>query len=452
MSESSDTERAYQLLPTYLENPGLALSIREFIIGEPWYGISETCPLHNDAEHAAVERRVRELGLGSETTRVMLDSLDCRRQGLQGESGGPHGNVFAATITAVLLSLCGNINTLYFDWELHPGPLRDYLLASNYGLTSRPALQQLQHVAFRTPKIPSEDRWFDNVDVLDILRCVHRLPRVTSLSMEGVADGLETVIDEPFPPKTSQSLRRVHMGHTGLQSHLLATLLRIPAGLEEISLSFGGLWKDDDPCAYIAPALLEKALRQHKPTLRMLDLDMGSAAISDCDGRPVFDPEDPDFTANRYYQIDLAASEGPVYAHELEDNHETLALGSLRDYKALTHLSVSIDLLTTALLPGNSIGLDETEFRLVDALPANLEYLCLYAYEKGKDKENDSHVEELMRRKSERLPRLREVVGVDHLVPGVFTKPEGWTSFRSHPEDALWDRPDDGLDGVWVEE
>ena len=452
MSEPSDTERVYQLLPTYLENPDLALSVREFVMGQCSWGISETCPRHNDAEHAAVKRRVGELGLGNETTRVMLDSLDYWRRGPQGERYGPHGRVFAGTITALLLSLCGNINTLYFNSELDPGPLKDYLLASNYGLTSRLALQQLRHVAFRPPRYPDDPRYYEDVNVLDILRCVHRLPCVTSFSMEGVAEGIADN-DEPFPPKTSQSLKRVHIGHTEFHPHLLTTILRIPAGLEELFLSFGGLWMVDSPGAQIAPALLEKALRQHKGTLRVLDLDIGSAEISDYDGRPFVDPEcDPDYTADRYYQMDLAAGEGPIYAHELEDGHDTLAVGSLRDYKALTHLSVSIELLTTSMLPQGRIGRHESEFRLVDALPANLEYLCLYAYEKGKDEKHDSHVEELMRTKSERLPRLREVVGVDKLVPGVFDKPEGWKDGGYIPEDALWNRPDDGLDGDWVEE
>ena len=451
MSDLNDTDRVYQLLPKYVENPDLALSVKEFIMGVCWWGISEACPRHNDAEHAAVKKRVGELGLGDETTQVMLESLDCWRRGLQGKRCGPHGSVFVGTITALLLSLCRNINTLYFNSELDSGPLKDYLLASNYGLTSRPALQQLRHVAFRPPRCPEDWRYCEDVDVLDILRCVHRLPRVTSFSMEGVAEGIADN-DEPFPPKTSQSLKRIHIGHTEFHAHLLATILRIPAGLEELSLSFGGLWMVESPGAQIAPALLEKALRQHKSTLRVLDLDMGSAEISEYDGRPFIDPEcDPDYTASSYYQMDLAASEGPIYAHELEDGHETLALGSLRDYKALTHLSVSIELLTTSMPPTGTIGHGKSEFRLVDALPANLEYLCLYAYEKGKDETHDSHVEELMRRKSERLPRLREVVGVDELVPGVFDKPEGWEGGRCS-EESLWDRPDDGLDGDWVEE
>lgn len=152
ISSPSDTECLYQLLPMYLENPHLALSIRECIIGQCPWGIFETYPRHSDDEHAAVKRRVGELGLGNETTRVMLDSLDFWRREPQVERYGPHGRAFSGTITALLLSLCGNINTLYFDSEINPGPLRDYLLASNYGLTSRPALQQLRHVAFRPPR------------------------------------------------------------------------------------------------------------------------------------------------------------------------------------------------------------------------------------------------------------------------------------------------------------
>lgn len=468
MSCTDDIERAYQLLPAYIENPELALSVREFATGFNRCAISGTFPRLSDIEHAAVENHVAELGLGAETTRAMLESLGWRRRGTTGldwrvpvdpnasswereEEAHQQYGIFAGTVTALLLSLCRNINTLYFKSAVCQGPLRDYLLASNYGLTPRPALQGLRHVAY-CARWPEDERYYEDVDILDILRCVHRLPQVESLSMDGVTEG-EREADEPFPPKTSRSLRRIHLGNMDMHPDLVHTIVRIPVALEELSLSFGGMWCVGSHGANVDPATLAKALRQHKETLRVLDLDMGSAYITDHGARRTDDEQDFD-TENEYYQMDLAASEGPLYAYELENDHETLAIGSLRDYTALTRMSISIELLTTSQTsaPHDLERVYKSEFRLIDTLPPNLEYLCLYGYEKGTDLELDDHVAELIDNKSERLPKLKEIVGVDKLEPGILVSRANGRSYGSEPEETLWQRPDDGLDGKWVEE
>ena len=50
-----DVERAYQLLPAYIANPDLALSVKEFVLGQNWCDVSESSPRVSDAEHASIE-------------------------------------------------------------------------------------------------------------------------------------------------------------------------------------------------------------------------------------------------------------------------------------------------------------------------------------------------------------------------------------------------------------
>lgn len=468
-----DVERAYQLLPAYIASPDLALSVKEFVLGQNCCGVSESSPRVSDAEHASIESHVRGLGLDAQGTRAMLESLGWRRRrkglghGLRGgcaedEEAYQRRGDFAATVKVIMLSLCRNVETLYFFWALSSGPLRDYVLASNYGLIPRPALQRLRHLVYRGRE-HNYDGCYDALDFVEILRYVHRLPQITSLTMDGVALDPEVDSEVPFPPKTSHSLKRICLRHVHLDPYMVATIVRIPVALEELSLSLGGLMPEDKGLGpNLNPALLERALRQHKATLRVLDLDVGFGCTV-CRDEPYphvddgddelygFDPED------KCYKMDLAASgdAGPLLVRELDDS-TSFTIGSLRDYAALTRLSINVEVLVAGrdtAHPYRSMRppvQDEPVIRLIDMLPPNLEYLCLYNYKKGENDRWDSHVAELMEHKAERLPKLKEVVGVGETEPGVGPRKleeRGWPT-----DETQWQRPDDGLDGEWVEE
>lgn len=82
-------------------------------------------------------------------------------------------------------------------------------------------------------------------------------------------------------------------------------------------------------------------------------------------------------------------------------------------------------------------------YRLIDALPPNLESLRLYGYKKGDHAIIDSHVNELLEKKAELFPiLLGEIEGIDEYLPGVPGTYEG----DSPSEDELWQRPTDNLD------
>ena len=226
--------------------------------------------------------------------------------------------------------------------------------------------------------------------------------------------------------------------------------MRIPTSLEELSLSFGYLWCNDTATANFDPALLAKSLRQHKDTLRVLDVDLGCAeVVGPYTGPDETLDEEPKDCDRYYYQLDLAASKDTLRGRDLEDDHATNTMGSLRDYTALTRLSISIEALLGTTYMFDRLE-EEPEFRLVDALPPNLEYLCLYSYQEGKVPEVDDHVAELMRDMSERFPRLREVLGVDVMVPGVYPRQKDPDfAFRVCEED-LCERPEE-VEPDWEE-
>lgn len=73
--------------------------------------------------------------------------------------------------------------------------------------------------------------------------------------------------------------------------------------------------------------------------------------------------------------------------------------------------------------------------RLVDMLPANLEYLCLFAFVQGVPECLDNHVTKLLGKKRETLANFKKVEGVDEAVEDVRIK-HGHDSV----EVAMWER------------
>lgn len=494
VADLSDTDLAYPLIAAYLQRPSLAESVQEFAVqltSDPYLrGLAD---LHNpgadrppllvsDTDHAAILSHVGALGLPLETTQRMKaaldwwretakarpskpwqDPLDCllgrRSSGAEDEQDKRLYDDFASTAAALILSLCPNIATFHLG-DVYNELLVEYLLRSNYGLTPLPALQNLQHVEHYTDDSASMYDMYDGVELLGHFRYFHRLPRVRSVSMEGVMD--YQVDRETFPPKTSKGIRKLHFGHSDISDEMLATLVRIPTALEELSVSLGGLFHPDSGSAMADPGLLGRALEQHKDTLQVLDLDFGDTLSgwmyqASRESRSYSEPDDDDeyyddVEEDEYSALDEADSDGPLRPTDVkkpQDHDGTILV--VRGYSALKKLSVNVEVIVG---PTKQEFIDkdtpiqiklarQPPFRLIDALPQSLEYLCLYGYEKGAVPDLDEHVAELMAKKDERLPKLREIRGVD-AVERVVEIEGAWGG------DAVqWERPDQDLS--WLE-
>lgn len=483
MESFEDADIAYPLIAIYLTNPDLAGSVDEFIIKldrsahldklhEPG---ADRAPFSvPESDHAAILKQVDSLGLAAETTVRMKGALDWWRETALARPSKPwrdrmeyaiydRGTTdadekttydeYAAAAAVLLLSLCPSISTLHLG-EIKSETMREYLLKSNYGLIPKPGLQSLQHVVHYPYHLGVMLDTYDKIEPLRDLRYFHRLPQISSVSLEAVvSEGPHLDI---FPPRTSLGIKKLHYGHVDMSGRMLSTILRIPTALEEFSVSEGGLLSIDGGRPLVDVGLLGRALDQHKETLRVLDMDLDIR-------RWMWDNEYPDeeqleeleddweyyeSLKDEYFFMDKAISEGPLLATDLkepEDHDGNLMV--FRSYTALTHLSVSIPAIIGQANYDRDADkwnlLKPPPFRLIDALPSSLEYLCLYGYRKGEVWEVDEQVEELMEKRHERLPNLMVVKGVDSVE----------SSLDLQHEDeygrAMWRRPYDDLD--WVE-
>ena len=75
--------------------------------------------------------------------------------------------------------------------------------------------------------------------------------------MEGVMD--YQVHREIFPPKTSTSIKKVSLTHSDISAGMLATIIRIPTGLEGLTISWGGLWNIEGSVPWANLELLGKS-------------------------------------------------------------------------------------------------------------------------------------------------------------------------------------------------
>ena len=166
---------------------------------------------------------------------------------------------------------------------------------------------------------------------------------------------------------------------------------------------------------------------------------------------------------DEWFHLDKASSNGgPLLAEKLPNTRPYgLTMGSLHDFNALRRLSIGMKYLLGAT-GGHSREppfhlATEPPFRLVDALPPNLEYLCLRGYYKGENQDIDMHVNELLDKQPVQFPHLKEIKGIDVPVPGLEAVYGEYGPKRTPPEDEKfddedgrhWIRPEQELD--WVE-
>lgn len=482
VANGEDIDKTYTLMGIYIKQPELAFTVDEFVAdedvqaGDGWNRWGDSIdprfkqppiPVQEDV-HSTIEAYVQGLQLGNETTLSMITALDWKKRQLKGEvpdspKGFNHHNWhYASTAMVVLMSLCKNVTNLYLGGVGYQTPLEHYLLKSNYALIPEPGLQRVKRVEI----IPSDSRrWdertYEDVELLDYFRYVHRLPMLETVFMDGMAEYQAN--RELFPPGTS-NLKKLHIGHTDISGGMLATIVRIPSGLEELHIQEGGLWSVDGGSADIWAKALGKALLDHRETLRMIELDLGRALPTTVIGAPpgvgyeaegdIEDFEEEmgttwdeyyDREMDEYFDLDQAASSRPLIGSEVPDTRKYgYTIGSFHDFTALTHLSLNFRFLFGPAKDWKSHRLaGAPPTRLIDALPPTLEYLCLYNYVRGENLDIDELVDELLDNMATRLPRLQTVRGISETVHS-----EGSKYHEDSPEEELWVRPE--LDLGWV--
>ncbi|WZH48191.1 Putative f-box domain containing protein [Fusarium acuminatum] len=458
ITNGADIERLYPLLLSYANNSTRANSLREVIVDTySWpshysifYDTDDPVLLpqesgkgldakranrgHVDHDaHSFLERHVTSLGLEDHLTGLIVEALAWKKQHWLGHVPDDtrdfdnRETAFAAAALVVLFSLCENLSVLRID--SFPAVTKEYLLRNNYGQINRPALRRLETVEFFKEE-PLDSRLYETVDFLEYFRLFGRLPTMSILIMEGVFD--HEVVDLVFPGTTN--IRRIQLSHIEISGWTLSMIIRAPKVLEELRISTGGLWALDPGMFDMPCKTIGKSLLQHRSTLRILDLDVSFGHGEDRSREELLDQ----FLAQSeevYLNLDKESSDIPFWLDDIPDDRPYgSTIGSLHDFNAMTHLSIGI----SALL-GPPYEIKEPPFRLVDALPPNLEYLCLYGYVEGEIGKLDSHVEEFMQHKESRFPQLVEVQGVDKTILGIANFYAGYDRLD---EEDLWKWPE----------
>jgi hypothetical protein len=292
---------------------------------------------------------------------------------------------FAAAALVILFSLCEKLSTIRIaDF---PTLSREYLLRNNYGRVGRPGLQQLKTVEF-VKESSLDIRSYEDVDLLEYIRCFGKLPLMKTLNMGGVA---EYEINGLIAPGTS-SIKNIHLSHAEVSGSTLCMIVRAPKALETLKISVGGLWQRDPGRYSMRPKELGKSLLQHRNTLKVLELDM--SVFDYTEGKNWEDDwmEGLEQRSDEYFQLDRKSNNIPFWLKDIPDDRVYgSTIGSLHDFKSTTHLSIGISAL---LGPLDDSG--EPPCGLIDALPPNLEYPCLYGYVKRENCKIDNHIEELL--------------------------------------------------------
>ncbi|CAG9954411.1 unnamed protein product [Clonostachys rosea f. rosea IK726] len=455
----SDLDRLYPLLTAYIQQPSLAESVTELVMDfssaeHSWpndYPPDEPVESSLGVAGDLVREHVCSLGLGDRETKAMLHVLrlwtnrretprDWQPGDVPSEPHYLHGE-FAGLAAVVLLSLCKNLSTLHIAQPMSGFSLilEDYFLKSNYGLLQAPGLQNLRKVKVLPGAWWNAETVYGQLEFLRLFQYFHRLPAINAISIDSCQEYQS--YHNAFIPRTG-NMKTLKLEHVDIDDSLLGLLISIPKVLVELKVSLGGKEHIDGGLPTTRPQSIGRALGQHKETLAALDLDL-DLCVSEfaCKGEVRDDPDDEDSdieTFGRdYYKMDqetrLLVQKTLV---ALESYGWTI--GSLHDFTSLTHLSIGI---YTLLGPPDSRGerlARQPPFRLVDALPPNLEFFCLYGYKKGGNPDVDEHVNEFINKKEARFPSLKEVRGIEEEVPGVA---------QLFPEDSYLDRMSSGMEG-----
>lgn len=347
--------------------------------------------------------------------------------------------VFAQYAAAMLLALCLNLETLVYEDTGCRGVVFDLLERNNEGLESRPFLQNLQHVhLLPTSDFPvSDERFYNDLDVLRLMRLFHRLPSIRSVTASAVSSNNDADFEESIP-SASPSITAIHMNRVSFPSTVIAALIRLPTALEEFTYTTGGRATSGGGFFPVSHGTMGQALWCQRASLTHLDLDLDQYLTAGYDGdRDNVNSDGDDWeveaaAGNDFEDPSLDASTNRVETSDLSTGRAyNSTIGSLHDFERLKHLKIGVELLLGPNRYGTPVA--EAPFRLVDALPRSLETLTVRGYTRDQQPRYDEQIDELLASVSEKLPNLRVVEGVDKLVPS--------------GEDVR--RPDENQDKLW---
>lgn len=343
-----DFYTCYGIVAGYLNHPEAAYSVEECILHPPRQGYypytgplggTPTDPV-DDSMQERVVKHAQSLGLGDELALQLSEALDLST--LRFNDGELAVNYsFDIAVATLLISLCPNIVTLRVDEVDSTSPLGQFLMKNNYGMLAKPVLQKLREVQLH-PVNCLDSREYARIQSIDHIRYFHRLPAISTLSMEGLEE-YDSSIDF-FPPKSSPGIKEIRMSHVDMSAEMVGTIIRIPKTLEKFSLSTNGLQNQYGHGSTLDVETLAKCLSEHKDWLRGLDID-AAVCLPGNDEVDSFEEELKVQEMSKWYFV-LDQRDGnsdlPLRLEDLPatNDYPAWSIGSLHDFGALTRLSI----------------------------------------------------------------------------------------------------------------
>ncbi|PGH01129.1 hypothetical protein AJ79_08000 [Helicocarpus griseus UAMH5409] len=196
-------------------------------------------------------------------------------------------------------------------------------------LTSSPQfnyLQNLRHVDLFGPY------WFDIMSTLGVLLCCLSSPSIESAHIDKLCSRQYV----PFnPPSTASNITKLHLTTCHIPHRLLIEIIKVARALVEFRLDTRNAYQFPDCNRLIYPRGLAEALRAHKTTLRVLDID--------ADERGEYYVEAPGFDTAIVIEDDCKRAGTRVRRYLADLSRKSIGL--LHDFPALTHLGIGVRFL-----------------------------------------------------------------------------------------------------------
>ncbi|KAJ5184656.1 hypothetical protein N7491_007474 [Penicillium cf. griseofulvum] len=341
-------------------------------------------------------------------------------------------------IAAIILSMSPNLETMamtqpfhhYLDLRGEKGwakelPLVQVFRRANSRPTGTRFLQKLRDVYLinRGAHFISDGRFYMEADVITFLELLNKLPSIESFGIDVLESGDNN--GEQTCEHASSNISKIKINHSSLDSSYLLRVMASSKTLTELQYTTGGRATRDGGYPMFNPKAFLKGLSPHKKTLKVLDIDTEEFTLGY-----------PGETRSQYsLSINWDEYGGPgefdfdeYEPDELDEDNPELKMhryltsiwdrdASLKDFVALKELSIGIEFL---IYFAQGVEIDDAKrasVRLIDCLPDSLEYLSIRGYQKGANEAHDKEVAALMVRFESGSLRLKEIKGVDEIIP-----------------------------------
>ncbi|KAJ5190596.1 uncharacterized protein N7498_009581 [Penicillium cinerascens] len=340
-------------------------------------------------------------------------------------------------IAAIIVSMSPNLETMaltqpfYHYHNLEEGeelakefPLVQVFRHANSSSEGTRFLQKLRDVYLinKENHYANDERFYARTDLIACLELFNKLPSIESFGI----DVLESDEDngKQTCEETSSNISKIKINHSCLGSNYLLCVMASSKTLTELQYTTGGRASLHGGIPFFNPKAFIKALSAHQKTLKVLDIDTEELTRSypgQAQSRGSFPVDWDEYGGPGEFQFDAYGPDG------LEDNpefkmHQYLTSiwdrnASLKDFVALKELSISIEFLVYF---AQGVEIDDAKrasVMLTDGMPDSLEYLSIRGFEKGANEAHDMQVAGLMARFESGSLRLKEIKGVDEIIP-----------------------------------